>query len=122
MTIRELSRVAAEATALGCAFLSANRVDRCIRALALVGLAEEAGSPARFVGGNFPRKPCALLHPNSAASLVENVRRRMSRMPVGAVYAMFRCFDGLRYRDIRSAAYRTTRRPGRLIPACHSII
>ena len=66
MTIRELSRVAAEATALGCAFLSANRVDRCVRALALAGLAEEAGSPGRFVWGNFPGKPEEMLRAASS--------------------------------------------------------
>src|ERR1039457_6277399 len=35
-----------------------------------------------------------LLYPDTAPSLVEDVRRRMSRMPLDAVCAMFRCFGG----------------------------
>jgi len=35
-----------------------------------------------------------LLHPDTTPALVEDVRRRMSRMPLDSVCAMFRCFGG----------------------------
>ena len=60
----------------------------------------------------------ALLHPDSAASPVENLRRRKSRMPVGAVNPMFRSFDG--YDTATSARHAYTDLDA-LSRRCHSI-
>jgi hypothetical protein len=61
------------------------------------------------------------LHPDSAASGRERVAAHVENAS-GRSLRDVPVVRRLRYRDIRTAAYSTTRRPGRLIPACHSII
>lgn len=55
---------------------------------------EMAEAWRRDFAGKLEEMLRVLLHPDTAPSLVEDVRRRMSRMPVEAAYAMFRCFGG----------------------------
>lgn len=48
----------------------------------------------RDFSGSLEQMLRVLLHPDTASSLTENIRQRMSRMPVDTVCAMFRCFGG----------------------------
>jgi pimeloyl-ACP methyl ester carboxylesterase len=53
--------------------------------------------------GSLEQMLRVLLHPDTAPSLIEDIRQRMSRMPVDTVCAMFRCFGGY---DTGASAHR----------------
>jgi hypothetical protein len=42
-----------------------------------------------------------LLYPDTEPSLYKEIRRRMSRMPLEAIWSIFRCFWGLRHGSAR---------------------
>jgi len=55
---------------------------------------ETAEAWQRDFKGSMDQMLAMLLHPDTETSLYEDIRRRMSRMPIDAVCAMFRSFGG----------------------------
>jgi len=55
---------------------------------------EMAESWRRDFHGSLEQMLRVLLHPDTAPSLIVDIRQRMSRMPVDAICAMFQCFGG----------------------------
>lgn len=64
------------------------------RTMDLKQMHEAAEAWRRDYDGMLKKMLRMLLHPDTAPALVEDLRRRMSQMPVDSVYARFRCFGG----------------------------